>query len=441
MVSFLFGTDGIRGKANTHPIDPLTMTKLGMIIGSPGRTAVLGNDTRISGKMLESAITSGLISTGTNVILVGQISTPAMIFITKSLKADIGIIISASHNPYHDNGIKIVNRDGSKPSRTEERSIELKITQDLNHKLIQTQHLLGSVKQSNNDKNDYIKFAKNSFPKNHNLQNKKIVIDCSNGGSYQIAPQILTELGAEVIALNTNPNGININHQCGTLYPDVISKEVLKQNADFGISLDGDGDRLIICDEKGYIIDGEQILATILKLKLENKTLRRNSLVSNTMASLSFENYLKAHNINLFRSNVGDQHIVNCMKKNNCDIGGEPSGHIILAEYNSTSDGIIAALQILGAMCIKNISASKICSNFKAQPAILKNIPNDKGINLQSAQIKKFLMSEGHKLGNSGRLLIRESGTEKKIRILAEGNSLEKVQNTINNVIAFLSQY
>ena len=438
MINSLFGTDGIRGLANKYPIDPITIGKLGMAIGNIGNRVLLGKDTRISGYMLESALTSGLISAGSNVILIGPIPTSAISMLTRSLNADIGIMISASHNPHHDNGIKIFNQSGEKFSTKESKSIEFQLTQDLNHKLTDIKHL-GKAIRLNDAHSRYIKFVKNTFPSSHNLDGKKIVLDCANGAAYKVAPKILRDLGAEVITLNVNPNGFNINEDCGALYPSLIAEATSKHKADLGISLDGDADRVILCDENSHIINGEQILATIVKTRLKNKNSKNRNLVSNIMASISFEKYLKGIGINLLRSDVGDQHILNSMKKSNCDIGGEPSGHIILSEYNTTSDGMIVALQILASMCIENKKASVLCNDFKAQPAVLKNITNY-NINLQNAKIKKFITNAEEMLGKSGRLLIRKSGTEKLIRILAEGQDIIKVNNTINNAVKVLSK-
>lgn len=436
MTQSLFGTDGIRGTTNKYPIDPRTILNLGMILGEHGKTVIVGKDTRLSCSMLESALISGLTSVGANVMSLGVIPTPAVAILIKSMKADLGLVISASHNPYHDNGIKIFDSLGYKLHSSEETKIEDQITKNQDYKLV-TPDNLGKIKPIHDAQSKYIKHLNDQFPTNITLNGKKIVIDCANGAAYQVAPKVLQDLGAEVIPIHDQPNGLNINNQCGALYPIEMQRAVLKFRADIGISLDGDSDRVIICDEHGKIIDGEQILSTLIQDQLQGES--PPIVVSNIMASISLEQHLKTQGITLLRSKVGDQHVINCMLENDCVIGGEPSGHIILAKYAHTSDGIIAALRILAIMCKQSKPASIVCNHFKPSPSLLQNINYNTEVNLQDDNIQKFISNTNQKLRPSGRLLVRKSGTEKLIRVLVEGKNIAQIKDIIHNALLLIS--
>ena len=428
----LFGTDGIRGLVNQYPIDPITIVRIGLALGGQDKVVVIGKDTRASGSMLESSLAAGLMAIGTNVLLVGTIPTPAIALLTKILQADYGIVLSASHNHHDDNGIKIFNNNGLKLSIQEESALEKQVHTEYSPPNLQQ---VGTTSNLRNAESHYINFIIKSLPAGINLQGYKVVIDCANGASYKIAPQIFNQLNVDAITINHNPNGTNINYKCGVLHPQSIQEAVIKHKADIGISLDGDADRLILCDEKGQIINGEQILATIATKQLH----KSDKLVSNIMASIAFENYLKDHKIKLLRSDVGDRHVMDCMLKNKCNIGGESSGHVILADHNTTSDGIMAALHILSIMSMNHETASSVCGDFVPQPSILKNIRYHDKIDLQDENIQNFVLQAQEELGNAGRLLIRKSGTEKLIRILAEGNDMQQVKIIVDNAAKVLN--
>ncbi len=435
MISPLFGTDGIRGAVNQYPVDPITIVKIGIAIGNVGKIVLLGKDTRISGYMLESALTSGLISVGADVVLLGPIPTPAIPFLIKSTKADIGIMISASHNPHYDNGLKIFNKGGFKIQPVEEALIESLLVENLNDKFTMIDNL-GKARRLDDAKRRYVNFIKSTS--GCDLSGKKIVIDCANGAAYQIAPTVFRELNASVMVLNNKPNGLNINNGCGSLYPQSMVDAVINYGADIGISLDGDADRVILCDESGRIIDGENTIASIVKAKLLDNSLKNKKIASNIMASLSLEHYLKSCGVELFRSEVGDQRVIDCMHKNKCDFGGEPSGHIIFPEYNTTSDGIVTALKIISLMCSQNKRASEICNVFKAKPKVMKNIDNHRSIDLHNQDLRDYITSVEKKI--SGRILVRKSGTEQLIRILAEGQEIERVERAVDDIVEALYQ-
>ncbi len=436
MSSRLFGTDGIRGGANQYPIDPATILKIGMAIGKAGLNVLIAKDTRISCYMLESALTSGLISVGANVHLLGPLPSASLALLTKQTNSDIGLMISASHNPHYDNGIKLFNHLGDKLPVSQQKEIENEFQKDLSDKMTDASSL-GKVSRIYDAQSKYIEFVKSTFP--FDLQGMKIVLDCANGAAYQVAPKIFEILKAEVIPLNVKPDGVNINHNCGALYPEVIRASVLDHKADLGISLDGDADRVILCDEMANIIDGERILATIAEIQLQNKSSK--VVVSTTMASMSFEEHLKKVGIGLLRSDVGDQNVVSTMKENDCSLGGEPSGHIILGEYINTSDGILAALQMISAMVTRGKKMSEVCSSFYRKPLVLQSVQhNNQCVNLQSLNIQSLLQDANARLGKYGRMIIRKSGTEPVIRILAEGDDMNEVNNVMNEAVKLISK-
>ncbi len=426
----LFGTDGIRGLVNQYPVDPITMVKIGYALGQSSEMVIIGKDTRDSCDMLEHALVSGLVAMGTNVILAGILPTPAIAMLTKMLHADFGIMISASHNHYQDNGIKLFNINGFKLSAHEEQTITKLLDNNI---ALPHRTTLGKVTNLHNATSHYSNSILNSLPNRVNLSGYKIIIDCANGAAYEVAPHIFEQSQAEVIVINDEPDGSNINHQCGVLFPETISSAVIEHKADLGIAFDGDADRVILCDEKGQIIDGEQILAT---LALHTKCKR---LVANVMASISFERHLQKQGIKLFRSNVGDRHIMEYMLQNKCNLGGESSGHIILSKYNNTSDGIMAAMQIASIISEQHKTASALCHQFSPQPSILKNISIHNEVNLEDEVIQNYILHTQQALGENGRILIRRSGTEQVIRILVEGPDDLHINNIANEAIKIIS--
>ncbi len=354
MTKKYFGTDGIRGTANQFPMTPEIALKVGMVVahkftkGDHRHRVVIGKDTRLSGYVIEPSLTAGLAAVGMDVFLVGPVPTPAVSMITKSLRADIGIMISASHNPYTDNGIKIFDKDGNKLDDDLENEIENMLSQDMAQYYAKASDL-GKVKRLENPRGRYIEFVKNSFPKNKNLNNLKIVVDSANGAAYSIAGTIFWELGAQVIEIGNNPNGCNINENCGSTHPELL-KTVIENNADIGIALDGDADRLLVVDENGNEVPGDILIAIIAEKLHQEGKLKRDTVVITQMSNLALENYLSYIGISTIRTKVGDRHVLQAMKNNKCNFGGEQSGHIVLGDYSNTGDGLIAALQILSAL-------------------------------------------------------------------------------------------
>lgn len=431
-----FGTDGIRGTVNQFPMTAEIALKVGMAIGANFKKdnhrhrVVIGKDTRLSGYVIEPALTSGLAAVGIDVFLVGPIPTPGVAMLTKSLRADIGIMISASHNPYYDNGIKIFDANGSKLNDIIQQKIEDLIDGDISSHLAKSQDL-GRVTRIDDAKNRYIEYVKNSFPKDKKLYNLKIVVDCANGASYKIAPQIFWELGAEVVEIGTNPNGFNINENCGSTKPELLCQKVIDEKADIGIALDGDADRLLIVDERGQIIDGDIIIAAIAEKLHDEGRLKGDIAIITQMSNLALENYLNYIGVSTIRSKVGDRYVLEEMKNNRCNFGGEQSGHIVLSDYSNTGDGLIAALQILTIIKNKKLPTSKALDLFKPFPQILKNTRFDKNQAnpLQNQQIQDFIKQQQENL-QDGRILVRKSGTENLIRVMVEGNN----HNVINDI-------
>jgi phosphoglucosamine mutase len=441
-----FGTDGIRGTVNKFPMTAEIALKVGMAIGAKfvdgnhRHRVVIGKDTRLSGYLIEPALTSGLVSVGMDVFLVGPVPTPAVSMLTRSMRADIGIMISASHNPYHDNGIKIFTKNGHKLSDQIEQEIENLIDSDLNLKLSAAQNL-GRVKRLDDASNRYIEFVKNSFPKDRDLSNLKIVIDCANGAAYKIAPKIFWELGAEVISIGVDPNGFNINQNCGSTHPELLAKKVIEEKADIGIALDGDADRLVIVDEKGEIISGDHLIAMIAEEMHYKGTLKNDVAVITQMSNLALENYLNYIGVSVVRTNIGDRYLLEEMKKNNFNFGGEQSGHIILSDYSTTGDGLIASLQILSILSNKKKNSpstklSEISHLFDLMPQILKNIKFSSDINpLADKKIIDFINEQKKSLANKGRILVRKSGTENLIRVMVEGEKIDEINQIADSII------
>lgn len=431
-----FGTDGIRGTANQGNVTPDIMMKAGQAAGVKFRRGnhrhrvIIAKDTRLSGYMIETALTSGLVSMGMDVILAGPIPTPAVAMLTKSMRADLGIMISASHNLYQDNGIKLFGPNGHKLSDKIEKEIEELMQIDLT-KYLAPASQIGKASRIEDATGRYIEYIKNTFPKKNTLDGLKIVIDCANGAAYKIGPNVLWELGAEVITLGTNPDGFNINQDCGSTYPQHLSKAVIKHKADIGIALDGDADRLIIADAKGKIIDGDQIIALIAEYWQKNKLLKGNGVVTTKMSNIALETHLSKLNLNLKRTDIGDRYVTEFMKQNGYNVGGEQSGHIILTDYSTTGDGLIAALQVLAVMVE---SDNKFSTIFTPLPQTLVNVKIGKNFSLEDQNLKEAIKEAEVKLGANGRILVRKSGTEPLVRIMVEGPKLNEINKIAEQI-------
>ncbi len=428
----LFGTDGIRGTANTPPMTVDIALKVGMAAGcefmrgSHRHRVVIAKDTRLSGYMIEPALTSGFIASGMDVILVGPMPTPAVAMLVRSLRADLGVMISASHNEYRYNGIKLFGPDGFKLSDEVEATIEKTVQSNTFDKLAAPEKL-GRAKRLDDAQGRYIEFAKSTFPKRLTLEGIKVVVDCANGAAYHVAPMILRELGAEVVSVGINPDGTNINDHCGSTAPQMMCKTVVREKAHLGIALDGDADRVLVCDEKGKLLDGDQLLAIIATKWQRAGNLRGKSIVATQMSNLGLEHYLATIGLSLDRTKVGDRHVVESMRKHGFNIGGEQSGHIILSDYNTTGDGIIAGLQVLAYLIDCNKPLSECGKLFKPLPQLLRNVPYKGASPLSNAKVKQVIADAGISLGKKGRLFIRESGTEPLVRVMAEGESEKEI--------------
>ena len=431
-----FGTDGIRGTVNQGNINGEKFFKFGLAAGTffknqkkTKQTAIIAKDTRLSGYTLEPALVSGLVSTGMHVFTLGPLPTNGLAMLTKSMKANMGIMITASHNPYHDNGLKLFGPDGLKLSDKIEKKIESLIDTRISKQLSKP-HALGRVKRLEDGNEKYIKILRKNFPNNFNLKGIKIVIDCANGAGYKSGPKLLTSLGAKVISIGTKPNGLNINKKCGSTFPYKIQKAVKKHKAKLGISLDGDADRIIMCDEKGKIIDGDQIIATLAK-RWKNKKMLKGGVIGTLMSNYGLEKFLKREKIKFLRSNVGDRYVKEKMKKYNFNLGGEQSGHIILGKFATTGDGLLVALEILFSLR-KGKKASELLNSFKQIPQILENvIVKDKNI-INHPNCKKAIIVANNFITKQGRLLVRKSGTEPKIRIMGESGNKQLLKKCIH---------
>jgi phosphoglucosamine mutase len=427
MTRKLFGTDGIRGKANVAPITAEVALQVAMATaiqlrrGDHRHKVVIGKDTRLSGYMLEPAMVAGFISMGMDVILVGPLPTPAIAMLTRSLRADLGVMLSASHNAYEDNGIKLFGADGYKLSDDVEAQIENLMHPSLKWELAPSSDM-GRAQRLEDESGRYIEYVKNTFPQDLQLDGLKIVIDCAHGAAYKVAPKVLYELGAEVIAIGVQPNGTNINKECGATATKLMQETVIREKADLGIALDGDADRLILCDEKGRVVDGDQIMALIAKSWNDSGRLKGGGIVATVMSNLGLERFLKTQGLDLKRMPVGDRYVVDHMRNNHFNIGGEQSGHIILGDYSTTGDGLMAALQVLSVIKTSRQPVSEICNMFKPVPQILKNIRYQSPAVLESIEMVNALSAAEEKMGTSGRILVRKSGTEPLIRVMAEGD-------------------
>lgn len=442
MTRKLFGTDGIRGTANQSPMTAEIALKVGMAAGKKfaGRgnyrhRVVIGKDTRLSGYMVEPALTAGFTSVGMDVILVGPLPTPAIAMLTRSLRADLGVMISASHNPYYDNGIKLFGPDGFKLSDEIELDIEKDIENSSQLQLASSE-LLGRARRLDDAAGRYIEFAKSSFPRKQLLKGLKIVIDCANGAAYKVAPTVLWELEAEVIEIGVTPNGFNINDECGSTSTDAMCAKVVEEGAHLGIALDGDADRLLLCDEKGQMIDGDQLMALIAKSWADKDLLKGGGLVSTVMSNMGLEKFLQGRGLDLVRTNVGDRYVVEHMRKHGFNVGGEQSGHMVLSDYSTTGDGLIAALQVLSVIVEADKAVSEVCRNFEPYPQILKNVRFGAQNPLDSETVKLAISNGEQRLGDSGRLLIRKSGTEPLIRVMGEGENSDLVNQVVDDIVS-----
>ena len=438
-----FGTDGVRGQANQEPMTAETALKIGMAAGCQfmrgeyRHTVVIGKDTRLSGYLLESALTAGFIAVGMDVILLGPLPTPGVAMLTHSLRADLGVMISASHNPYEDNGIKLFGPDGFKVSDEAEGGIEARIHQGPEKMRVDVSKL-GRARRLEDATGRYIEFVKATFPRGLRLDGLRIVVDCANGAAYRIAPRVFWELGAEVIETGIEPDGFNINHNCGSQHPNNICAGVVTHHAHLGIALDGDADRVVLCDEKGGLIDGDQILALTACEWQRSQRLQGGAVVATIMSNLGLERFLRAAGLKLIRTPVGDRYVVEEMLRRGCNIGGEQSGHIIFSDYTTTGDGLIASLQLLEKIVSSGCPASRIARKFEPLPQILHNI-RLAGITetVLTADLVMAAVREGKdRLNGHGRLLIRKSGTEPLIRVMAEGEDATLVANVVADVVA-----
>jgi phosphoglucosamine mutase len=444
MVRRYFGTDGIRGRAN-QVITPELALKVGQAAGIAFKAGdyrhrvLIGKDTRLSGYMIENALVAGFTSVGMDVLLTGPIPTPAVGVLARSMRADLGVMISASHNPYDDNGIKLFGPDGFKLSDEVEKKIEDLLDSDLSKQLAKSEDL-GRARRIDGVQDRYIEFAKLTLPRDIDLSGLRIVIDCANGAAYKVAPGALWELGADVISIGVEPDGYNINKGVGSTDLIAISNKVREMRADIGIALDGDADRLMIIDERGHTVDGDQLLAVIAESWKEDGRLRGNGVVATVMSNLGLERHLKGLGLDLIRTPVGDRYVLEHMRKHGYNIGGEPSGHIILSDYTTTGDGFVAALQVLSVIRRSGKPVSEVCHRFEPLPQIMKNVRYQTGKPMENAGVKSAIAAASKKLGEGGRLIVRPSGTERMIRVMAEGDDKVLVEAVVDDVVEALTQ-
>jgi len=432
-----FGTDGIRGRTNVAPMTADTAMRVGQAAGAfflrgdHRHRVVIGKDTRLSGYMMESAMVAGFTSVGMDVIQVGPMPTPAVAMLTKELRADLGVMISASHNPFADNGIKLFGPDGYKLSDAAEMEIERLMEQGAT--LIDAPKI-GRAKRIEDARGRYIHFAKSTFPEHLRLDGLKVVVDCANGAAYHVAPEALWELGAEVVALGTKPNGTNINDGCGSTSPDVMRETVVASGADLGLALDGDADRLIVVDENGELVDGDQLMALIALSQQRRGTLRGEGIVATVMSNLGLERKLGEAGLALHRTAVGDRYVLEGMRELGRNVGGEQSGHIILSDHATTGDGLVAGLQVLAALVESGKPASEVLHMFEPVPQLLKNVRFGGGQPLEAESVKAAIAGAESELGARGRLVIRKSGTEPLIRVMAEGDDPAMVERLVDRI-------
>lgn len=438
-----FGTDGIRGRTNAGVMTAATAMKVGQaagtrfLRGSHKHRVVIGKDTRLSGYMLENALVAGFTSVGMDVILLGPMPTPAVALLTRELRADVGVMISASHNPYEDNGIKLFGPDGFKLSDADEAAIEAMLAEDLP---LAPAPQIGRARRIEDAGGRYIHALKASLPDDVRLDGLKIVVDCANGAAYQVAPSAIWELGAEVVAVGVTPNGTNINDKCGSTHLDLIKESVVASGADIGIALDGDADRLIVVDEKGQTVDGDQIMALIGSQLAARGQLRGGGIVATVMSNLGLERFLDSKGLNLVRAKVGDRYVLEAMRAGGYNVGGEQSGHMIMLDHATTGDGTIAALQVLAALVKSGQRASELMHLFDPVPQLLKNVRFAGGKPLDDARVRAVIAEAEAQLSGRGRLVIRPSGTEPVIRVMAEGDDAGEVDQVVDAICAAVQE-
>ncbi len=434
-----FGTDGIRGRTNAGVMTAATAMKVGQaagtrfLRGSHRHRVVIGKDTRLSGYMLENAMVAGFTSVGMDVVLLGPMPTPAVALLTQELRADVGVMISASHNPYEDNGIKLFGPDGFKLSDADELAIEAMLSQDLE---LAASDEIGRARRIEDARGRYIHAVKGSLAKEIRLDGLKIAVDCANGAAYQVAPSAFWELGAEVVTLGVSPNGKNINLNCGSTHVGALQETVVSSGADIGIALDGDADRLIVVDEKGKVVDGDQIMALIGSEWARQGRLAGGGVVATVMSNLGLERFLKGQSLDLMRTAVGDRHVLEAMRKGGYNVGGEQSGHMILLDHATTGDGTVAALQVLAALVQSGKRASELLHLFDPVPQLLRNVRFGGGKPLEADSVKAVIADAEASLNGRGRLVIRPSGTEPVIRVMAEGDNAGEVEAAVASICA-----
>lgn len=436
MAKRYFGTDGIRGQANGPKMTPELAMKVGQaaghlaLRGERKHRVLIGKDTRLSGYMLEQALTAGFTSVGMDVVQVGPMPTPAVALLTRELRADLGVMLSASHNPFHDNGIKLFGPDGFKLSDAQEEAIEALIARGVE---LAGPAAIGRARRIDDASGRYIHAVKSSFPENLRLDGLRVVVDCAHGAAYRVAPDVLWELGADIISIGVQPNGTNINAGVGSTHPDALAAKVVETGADIGLALDGDADRLIIVDESGRVVDGDQIMALIARAQMEAGTLKGGALVTTVMSNMGLEKFLEALGVGMMRTAVGDRHVLEAMRAKGCNLGGEQSGHIILADHATTGDGLLAALQVLAVLVADGRPASEVLNCFVPWPQLLKNVKADPAV-LETGSVKAAIADAEKALEGKGRLLVRKSGTEPLVRVMAEGLDAALVANTVDSV-------
>ena len=441
-----FGTDGIRGRAN-GVITPELALKVGQATGVVFRRSgedrhrvVIGKDTRLSGYMIETALIAGFTSVGMDVLQLGPMPTPAVAMLTRSMRADLGVMISASHNPFDDNGIKLFGPDGYKLSDEVEHQIESLIDSDMTKRLAQSREL-GRAKRIDGVHDRYIEFAKRTLPRNLSLEGLRVVIDCAQGAGYRVAPAALWELGADVIAIGVEPDGFNINLDCGSTAPEALCRKVREMRADIGVALDGDGDRVVIADEQGHLIDGDQLLAVIAESWRDDGLLTKPGIVATVMSNLGLERHLQSLQLSLVRTPVGDRYVLEHMREHGYNVGGEPSGHIILSDYTTTGDGFVAALQVLAVVKKQNKPVSQVCHRFTPLPQVLKNVRYRSGKPLENSEVRSAIEDAEQRLNGHGRLVIRPSGTEPVIRVMGEGDDKALVEEIVDHIVDALTDH
>jgi len=438
-----FGTDGIRGQSNLFPMTPDLAMRVGIAVGTIFRRGahrhrvVIGKDTRLSGYMLENAMVAGFTAAGIDAFVLGPIPTPAVAMLTRSLRADIGVMISASHNPFYDNGIKLFGPDGYKLSDELEMEIEDLLEKDMMAQLAKAAEI-GRAKRIDGVHDRYIEHAKRTLPRDVTLQGLRVAIDCANGAAYRVAPAALWELGADVVTIGNEPDGVNINLDCGSTHPAALQRKVHEVRADIGIALDGDADRVQIVDENGKIIDGDQLMAVIAESWAADGVLRGEGIVATVMSNLGLERFLTGKGLGLQRTKVGDRYVVEHMRQNDYNVGGEQSGHIVLSDFGTTGDGLVAGLQILACVKRSGKTVSEVCNRFEPVPQVLKNVRIKAGAPLEDVVVRQAIADAESELARNGRLLIRPSGTEPLIRVMAEGDDRAQVERIVDELVGVI---